>query len=445
MKLKGLRASLEAIDFQKSSDLLLELDSLFGQVIRAVKLGDSPSSYLPLIDKVIFKRFGLKIRIRNVTSGGAYVYIFPVGKNNILFHDDLKDGVFDELLSREADVIHKEQQSILNDKSFKGIIDIKNAKVSGSFSMHEHFVGMSLDMLVEHFGIDDPRELSAILLHEVGHAFTWYEYSNRIYDTNQVLQELKTKEMVDSGTKSYILSELSNKDLITKEDARSLLDSTNEKIFGLGLIKALDAGNKSFLENRVYAKTSSEQLADNFAAKLGYGKEIVLALNKFPALDTYNFAITQLMFLGATIHLASFVGVILALIFGPILSPGVLIGLSFGLVVSLLFTIGGTGKKDFTYDDTKIRYQRVRNQLVELLRLTASSKKEVEGLLDSIQQIDKIINKLYNHRNIIDITKDWLLSGHRKAYDSVKEQQLLEKLTSNNLFIKSKELQMIGH
>ncbi len=88
-------------------------------------------------------------------------------------------------------------------------MDIEKAKLGGFFSDYEHSVYMNFTELVTTFKME-PGEITAILLHELGHGFYACEYSDRHASSNQILSNL-SKELAKDKVKrnpDYIYKEL---------------------------------------------------------------------------------------------------------------------------------------------------------------------------------------------------------------------------------------------
>ena len=63
-------------------------------------------------------------------------------------------------------------------------------------------------------------------------------------------------------------------------------------------------------------------------------------------------------------------------------------------------------------------------------------------MLENIYAIDEAIKSTSVVRTLPAIISNFIFSGARQAVSSIKEQQLLEVLASNDLFVKSAELRL---
>lgn len=114
----------------------------------------------------------------------------------------------------------------------------------------------------------------------------------------------------------------------------------------------------------------------------------------------------------------------------------------FGFYTTILFAINREDVRDYTYDDLKIRYLRVRQDIVDQLKEIKDDKEVVKQMLENIYTIDEAIKSTSVVRILPAIISNFIFSGARQAVSSIKEQQLFEALASNDLFVKSAELRL---
>ena len=111
----------------------------------------------------------------------------------------------------------------------------------------------------------------------------------------------------------------------------------------------------------------------------------------------------------------------------------------------LIFAItysGAEHNKSYTYDDLKVRYIRIRHQLVEYLKNIKLPKEDVEGILASIEFADSNIKDTYEYRTMIEIVANFVFSNSQNARDTKLEQRLIEDLAHNDFFVKSAQLRV---
>jgi hypothetical protein len=374
------------------------------------------------IEKLIYDRIGMKIKIKVFADLPAAVIPFFSNPSNIFLHKSLQQvGVGSQ---------QKKMKELIGQR---GTVDNRKARLGGFFSDVEVMVFMDFVGLFQNVRTT-VREATAFLFHELGHGFYAFEYADRLSTTNQVMAAAALA-MTDNDPKNrellYVeLQKIDKK--VTKDDVAKLI-SEHRIIAGKKLFAMVQGHVDSQLKNGAYDKIAFEQMADNFANRFGYGREIVSGLQKFRAVygtpDT-AFAVIQYSLVA---YMALGAGIIAA---GSFIIGGFYI-VFFGGILSLL--TGETARVN-TYDDTKIRYKRVRNDMIDALKDREIDSDVKKVLLMQISDIDAVIDKTPIPRTILDQIANFVFTSEREAKGSMQHQQQLENLSSNELFVKSSQL-----
>ena len=196
---------------------------------------------------------------------------------------------------------------------------------------------------------------------------------------------------------------------------------------------------RSQMLNDTYTETAFEQRADNFAARFGYGKQLVLGLDKLSSMDPAKSRSLRI-FVNMT-YLVSVVA-IASLIFGLLATGSVFLGLLFVAYKYLFLSFYREDMQDHTYDGLKQRYLRVRQDVIDQLKQMTLDKDKTRELLAAISTMDAVIKDTSTFKAIGTTVANFLFSGSRKATQSIEDQQLLEAMASNDLFIQSAELRV---
>lgn len=390
-----------------------------------------------ILVKLIYDRLGIKVKIlEDFTVAGVIPAV--INDSHIFFYDFLKNGS----LSKDTDfkdLMKKVQkQSII-----KGTIDLEKSKVGGVFSelenkLYIHFPILLIDLKLT------VKEVVAIILHELGHIFYYFEYSNRLEESNQILSNGLRELLNDKDKKDlvYIFKEIQTiNDKISESDIDDIVNGKNI-VPNLKLIKIISGSVSSQLLNRKYNETSFEQLADNFCNRFGYGRALVSSMEKTDI--TGNFFVYFKLLISTLYY--TMLPILLVL---SIITPMAVVIKIFNIYVYSLITYYsyyflGENNKDYTYDNIRRRYKRIRNDMVEILKNTKNiSKEEITGIINNIDELDKIISNTNVPENINKKLIDFFISTNRSAKASINEQQLMEDLVSNDLFIKSEKLKTI--
>lgn len=439
LKSRGrLRLSTEFISHQEGS-LGTKFDIIFQNIIDEFnKLGkDIKGSDLyknipgiKLLEDTVFNRFGIKVKF--VHSSKTYMAVLPMLVNK--FHIFLND------------VLHgfkgiKEQEAVLKGwEDKKGYVDLENAVVSGIFSTYDHLLFMNLPLLIGDIKLT-AKELSSILIHEIGHLFNNYEFANRIERTNEVLLNLSHELKDNNDIKKIEVIYKQYLDLTgSKEDLDLFTSGKTRVVIGTILFKKHFQYVTSQWQHGKNDQTGSEVSADVFAARLGYGNELIKALDKINKTN----GVTELLESADNMILISMVIVpcayiALLLLLGSI-TPAVMVTVFFGGIFLSLANRLGADSIDMTYDTIKVRYIKIREQYIDILKNSELSTADAQHILEQIYSMDAIIKGAKEYNLFITKVGNILFSKHRAAVNDIALQRLIEELAHNELFLKSAEL-----
>lgn len=433
------RISLETIEFQNddfTDKLELILSELQSKIINGTYSNHShvqESNEVRDITNIVMERLGLKIKL--VTNGPlAAILPFYANKNHVLL-DKMLRGWFEI----------KEQDTVLRGAHGKrGTVNLQKAKVDGFFSECENHLYMEFMSLFKHFKMS-VAEVTSMVLHELGHAFYAFEYSDRLETANQVMQNV-IKEVTskkDKVDRVYVFREIKSVNSKIAEEEIDLMLSGNKVIAGKAWFKAIVGTVEEQLANSKYSETSFEQLADNFASRFGYGRQIVSALEKLTDHDGEQSEKSKSAYFFAALIETTMMAVLLAgtVILMPVVP---LVSMCCGVVALLFFVTSSESARDYTYDDLKIRYKRVRNEYVQRLKDDKFPADATKATLEDIHAMDALINGMYVYRGPVSAIATFVLSSAREDKKSINGQQLLEELAMNDLFIASAELRTLN-
>jgi len=425
------KLAMEFIQVQKDN-YGKELELLFQELI--VFCNDNPTfnnkeivklcPQIKAIEKSVFDRFGLKISI--IASDYTIMGVLPMimNKYHVFLHESLHG--FDGIAHQEAALKMWDGQT--------GWVDTSKAKVGGMFSSYTHQFFMNPIYMVRQCGTD-AGEMTAILLHEVGHLFDNYEFSSRLESTNQVLAELTNAIKLGEDAKKTEYLYAKYLDLTNSQEDRDLLTSGKTRVvIGAELFRKHFNYMKSQLPNRKYDETSSEMSADLFASRFGYGRQLVNGLDK-TVIEGDKELISSINFTVNTIELMSLTAYIfIGLVGGPFVALGIA-----GWMIFIL-NLSGTNNQDMTYDVLKDRYLRVRQHYVQMLKNSGIDREEAQKIINDIYVIDDLVKNIKPFRSIFKSMADFIFPSHRDAKNDIAVQRLLESLAHNDLFLKAAEL-----
>lgn len=394
------------------------------------------------LDKLIQKRTGILVNVEFNTVYDCCVDVPTITRNHIFINN-----AFREYYDTNAAVglIEKVKKHKLHNT-----VDLKRVKVTGIFADLPTTVFISGEEFL-HKTLTT-AEYTAILLHEIGHLFVSYEFINRTNTTNQVLAAV-CKTMVDKSdgnVKEMVFKEASDI-LNAKTDVITSLSKSNDPVVvSTVILKSGVDDAKSELGIQQYDATSFEMLADNFASRFGYGRELITALDTihkgtFLSIEKGRvsyFTVFMLESIALFVRsAAAAVFFILGVMTGGV--GNILLGILNAFLVYLMINYGGADSADYTYDVLKVRYKRIREQFVERLKDKKLSTKEIKDSLESISVADKIIDDTFVYAGPISIISNFLFSSNRKVLTSIDIQRQLEEFSANSFFIKAAELKVI--
>ncbi len=435
--------SLEMIDYQ---------DDKFGIKLEAIltdlhtKMKDSTykankdvrdSIEVELLKKAIFDRLGIKVKVITNSILAAVLPFYPT-THHIFLHDFWRGNV---------DI--PDQEKLLRESNNKvGFVDLKKVKLGGVFSEYENTLYMNFSQLFFQFNLS-VQETVAVMFHELGHIFEVCEYSDRLNTNNQILAQIAKDLSKNKKEKniSYIFKNLKHiNEEVTEADVEKIINGT-KIVAGYTWFKVVMGSVSQQLRESKYDETSFEQLADNFATRFQYGRPLVTGLDKimieYFSPERVRAARIFSMIMNAFGSLYLTVGIIGTAFAG--MFPLTLLLIFFFWLILLA---SGEKNKDYTYDELRVRYARIRNEYVGMIKnmnlADDETKIQVKEILDNIHTIDGIMEDVEQYKSIFNILGNLFFKSNRDALSSIKEQQLLESLAFNDLFVKSAQLQHQG-
>ena len=416
----------EAIDFQ-SSVVADQITKMFEYILKCKggKEADASEAHKTLVT-FMEKETGLKIDLKFNTPYPPCMMPIHVNPSSILGDSDFKD-----YYTKDANKVIKKLED--NEKTF---VDLKNAKVGGAFSTVPSKIYMGFRQLKDMKLT--AREVAAVFMHEVGHAFVAYELAFNTIQTNQILLALH-KSLVANDQKLFEYSlKLTEKRLGPSSGVyNELKEETDTAVVTTVVTAKIQEKRVSELGTAAYDKTTYEALADNFATRMGLGRELVTSLEKIHRLygsPEYS-GETRFIYNMIQITVATY-----SMLLGAVLGSVLLMIAGAPMFFLITWAVSDGAEYQNVYDKLKIRYKRVREQLISRLKVKSLAPELVKNILEDLKVLDKIIDQAGEFSSILNVVgniiypSNWVLSSRKNA------QRLLEELASNDLFIKAAQL-----
>ena len=445
---------MEIIDFQLKDSFGPDLEAVISKFEEKCKKGFTGLEvqklpYVQELEKLIFSRLKMKVSL-NTNECLAAVIPFFLGENAVLI----------KKIWRKKFILAEQTEKIETGYA-KGTVDEARVVLGGVFSEYTTTVYMNFPALFE-LGLNS-KEITSVLLHELGHAFYSCAYASRMDRCNQIVSDALRKG--DNKDKDKFV-EITYKELkgsykeIRKEAVENLT-STNPAVLCKGAYEILSEIILQQQESSHYDNTSFEQLADNFTARFGYGEHEVTGLEKlYPnglkgkyyddAIHHATFTLAIIVKFFLSLSGMSFWGSVLfglGNVFIKILSYFKFVEAASSFIFALLFgyyllkTSGESGK-DYTYDELEKRYNRIRAQIIEAIKNRELSKKDAEALIESAEMIGSLIKDVKPYRGPLDFMFNTFNPKDIRAKNSIARQQAIEDLMTNDLFLTSMKLKV---
>lgn len=320
-----------------------------------------------------------------------------------------------------------------NNKTKHGSVNLANGTVGGLYSEYPLTTSVFLGLIKN--TIFTPGEVAAIILHELGHLFTYFQYINTV-GYGGMISAIAAKEIAGASTKEERLDRIKQSEKLLGIEKPLNLDADVPQSEGkvqVVLFRNYLTTLASATGTAQYDYRNCEQLADQFATKHGAGRDLVTALDKMYALggsssklSTFSFVLVEtaklLMFVFA---LGSGVGAPLALITLILCSPG--------------------GHK--TYDDPEARVRFIRQQTIAAIQDVKREKRYDSKILDTliadIEVIDETLATIKDRRTLNQLFWESLPSTSRNLKQQEKAAKQLESLLFNDLVYHSARLKQL--
>lgn len=415
---------MEAIDYQGKSQLAIDLVGIITELQKNERTGqiDLQDSK---IAKVIKKHTGLTIKPNIDIGYSAAILPQTPSRNNVLFKSVAKYYYQDT----EAD------KEIFNKGFFNGTIDLENSKATGDFGnlLSQVYLG---EKLLNKDSLLSPEEVTAVILHEIGHYFVALEMLTRITKTNYVMHAA-SDQLLKSETKKQrmmVLDQLENYyDDKIKDKERIAEIKKHKDYYGVLILTSAINNSINQLGYNVYDMRSYEQLSDQFSNRHGMGIHLVTALDKLHRRrpeyyrDYHSKGYHYLMWV---MNALTFMmgGYFSFLIGGLKLLSGYLI-LSFLQALSI-------SPNEVSYDPPKKRFEKIRNDLISISKDPNLSVAEKDEIINDIKVIDEMRAKLHDDNYYFtELVWNKILPWGRDEQKKIVFNEELERLLNNALFL----------
>lgn len=369
---------------------------------------------------------GLKVNFNIQKSDsnnyGAYVILPNVDKN----HPFIESYIRKYFTSTEG-------INAINYKNAipKGTVSTETGKVSGWFSEIRHEMVISQGLFISK--TMKSEEIAAIILHELGHLFTYYLHLGTTVVSNLMLGATARRivNAKDYTERTYVLEEAERTLGIEIPDKEMLAKiETDKNANGIQTVMLTSLAEKARYETgfNIYELRACEQIADQFAVKHGAGVHLASALSKI--YDYYGHSSYRNRMLHVFME-------IMKLIFWCFVFLFTLI-----VPVVCFLLVGNPWRK--TYDDPAQRLEFIASTLKEEIKERKLPEERRKQLVDDIEKIKMIAEEATDKRTLNQLFWQYLTFPGNKAAKQENIANKIIELSNNDLFISANKFALVS-
>lgn len=436
---------MEAILYQSKSMLFKDLTLAFNRM-REVR-DASPRGLAEIgFSAIVARHTGMRVTFvveRNILGASynnAAAFSPVIDPNSPLFAFERRAtaGAATRRISEYAITNYMESHEAMlkHNAQLQGCVDRARGRVSGAFSNAEAFVEVGMGLIGDKTITD--AQLAAIVIHELGHVFTFFESLVHVVTTNGALQSaIGTLEQIPPDqTKLRIqLVYDTAKALDVKVENIEQLSKSGVKpeeftaVFLTARLQPLHSATGS----TIYDLRSSEFLADQFAVRHGaatelaaYWRRTVLSVAPTSLLGTKSFYALE------AIKVAVALGAMTLVPMAALTFP-----------MAAILALASTDAQAHAYDPPEQRIQRMRRDLIQAMRGTHVKVKDRAKILADIEVLDRLLESVHTHQSLFNKLWVWVTKTRRGQFNQTRMQQELEQLVNNDLYVQAEKLKQL--
>ena len=372
----------------------------------------------------IFMQTGLKVNfiVQDIPAIGAYVVLPNVDRNHPFIRSDFRNYLSNDVGKSALQ---------FKDATPKGTVNTKTSRVSGWFSEVACDLVVSTGLLkAKDF---THAEIAAIVLHELGHLFTyWLHLGNTVVSNLYTMATARRIVGVeDYGERLYMLKEAERTLGVELPDKEQLAKITSDKESkGIQTVMLTSLADKSRNETgfNFYEMRSCEQIADQFAVKHGAGTALASALDRVYRVYGHR------SYRNRMVHVFFEVGKLFMFCLGL---------MSLSLTLPLLLYVFLTNPLEKQYDDPKQRLQFIRSTLIEEIKERKLPEERRKQLVNDVEMLDQLIAQVDDKATFFELFWTYCRSEGSAAAKQEKLAKTIQELTANGLFLSASQFALL--
>ncbi len=393
-----------------------------GKYVRELESGAGKLDEISAIVKK-YTNIDARVKIDPSLNPNAYVYPPEVDKNHPLISEWTR-----EYLSYGSGI------KAINAarKPLESRIDLQGSKVYGHYANIPITMAVTLGLVLDDKITED--ELAAILLHEVGHVFSYFEMIGYTYKTCSILATT-TNAFFSSTTiseKRVVLDTFNKGKTYNPLNVDEVSKIKDKTVFETIVLKNMMEERASDMNASTYNKRTFEQLADDFASRQGAGRALATGLYKINKQYFSSNSSTLACIFGWMMELIGLATIVILMV-SPIGAGAALIKPILGLVLVIIFF--GADPNQKIYDDLSDRIANIRRQSVEVIKSKYTSdisKMEAENTIKALTELE---NRTNNAPGIVQAIWSFLIPSRVTDRRDIEEYKRLEELAANSLYV----------
>lgn len=307
-----------------------------------------------------------------------------------------------------------------------GTIDMRNCRVGGIFEKIQADIVLGIGLLKSKRFTDG--EIASIILHELGHIWTYFVYLGTVVMTSHVISAAaKSVYNIENYDERVIVLKEAEKVLGVELDNRDRLAALPKQLRGLAtesvFISSKAQQSQSETGYNIYEMRSVEQLADRFAIQHGAGPDLATGLDKL--FRGYGHSST----LSTTEHTLFEICKLISFTAGLFIIP-------IPLLVFVLFV----NPMEKQYDDPEKRVRLIKQLIVDEMKDNTLSDKKRRQLQEDYDLVQKIEAGLDDKRTLLEMFWTTIMPAGRRALNQEQSQKRIEELLNNELFVISNRI-----
>lgn len=418
---------MESIDHIRNS-------KLFSRLTEAVRYMRESKDYTARnfkqsgFNDAIFEETGMRIQVEldPDTSPNAYVYIPEININNSIMQEWTRNWTTNDSLLDLKKALGRTTEALL---------DRSTSKVGGVLSnlLIKSCITKGL-MTAKEFTCE---EIAAVMMHECGHVFTFFERMLDIMSMNYAISAVTSRLLntEDKKLRMNLIHEFDAAFGVTIPDVELLAETKKGETIATVLISETMRSRRNAEGDMIYSQRGFEFSSDQFATRHGAGAHLVTALDKMMRKygNDSSYSCWAMHIIKQTgVFLLSISGILAGLFIMPIYSI---------ILIALLFI---SRPLDKTYDEIPARFARVRREMIDGLKDQTLPAELRRGILSELETVSNIIDKLEYKRGWLEAVWAHIIPSGRKATTSQELQQLLERLGNNDLWIAAAKYKLLS-